>query len=56
MKPQDENISREMINAFMEDMTPAQLDKLCTYACMVLSDKRYKKIKNGKKEIKPSEL
>jgi hypothetical protein len=45
MKPDDPNISIEMISSFMEDMTPKQLEKLCDYAAKLYSDKRYK---NGK--------
>jgi hypothetical protein len=48
MKPQSSDISIEMISSFMEDMTPAQLDKLCSYAAKLISDKRYKRIKQSK--------
>lgn len=42
MKPQNDDISREMISSFMEYMTPKQLEKLCDYAAKIYSDKRYK--------------
>lgn len=39
---QEENISREMIQEAMFDMTPRQLEKLSDYVYKLLSDKRYK--------------
>ena len=45
MKPQERNISTEMIQSFMEDLTPKQLEKLANAACKIYSDKRYKKKK-----------
>jgi hypothetical protein len=47
MKPLEPNISIEMISSFMEDMTPAQLEKLCNYAAKLFKDKRHKNIKQG---------
>ena len=49
MKTQKENISREMIYSFMEDLTPKQLEKLANYACKIYSNKQYKINKKKKK-------
>ena len=46
VKPLESNISIEMISSFVEDMTPAQLEKLCHYAAKIFKDKRHKKVKN----------
>jgi hypothetical protein len=53
MKPQNDDISREMISSFMEYMTPKQLEKLCDYAAKIYSDKRYKKAKDVRNNNNP---